>query len=179
MAKSYRLFIVLFKLLGLTISDNLTWNAYIDEVVKKVSKRLYFLVQLRRAKVPPQDLALFYVSCSRSVVDYAIPAFYHSLPQYLKNQLVRLEKRAISIIMPGTDYHTALERLGVKPMKEHHEHLCDKLFQSVMSDPNHKINNLLPARRNPNYNLRNRRNFNIPRAHTNRTMNSFIFAMSD
>ena len=30
------------KLLGLTFSNNLTWNAYIDEVVKKVGKRLYF-----------------------------------------------------------------------------------------------------------------------------------------
>ena len=69
------------KLLGLTISNNLTWNAHLDEVIKKVGKRLYFLVQLRRAKVPPQDLALFYVSCIRSVVDYGIPEFYQSLPQ--------------------------------------------------------------------------------------------------
>ena len=30
------------KLLRLTISNNLTWNAYIDEVVKKAGKRLYF-----------------------------------------------------------------------------------------------------------------------------------------
>ena len=72
------------KLLGLTVKDNLTWNSYVDEVIKKVNKRLYFLVQLKRARVPPQDLALFYTSCVRSVVDYAIPAFYHCLPQYLK-----------------------------------------------------------------------------------------------
>ena len=37
------------KLLGLTISANLTWNVNIEEVVKKGSKRLYFLVQLKRA----------------------------------------------------------------------------------------------------------------------------------
>ena len=30
------------KLLGLTISSNLTWNEYISDVIKKVSKRLYF-----------------------------------------------------------------------------------------------------------------------------------------
>ena len=44
------------KLLGLTVKDNLTWNSYVDEVIKKVNKRLYFLVQLKRARVPPQDL---------------------------------------------------------------------------------------------------------------------------
>ena len=165
------------KLLGLTVKDNLTWNSYVDEVIKKVNKRLYFLVQLKRARVPPQDLALFYTSCVRSVVDYAIPAFYHCLPQYLKRELVRLEKRAISIIMPDVDYLTGLERLDIKPMKDHHEYLCDKLFKSIILNPDHKLNSLLPARYNTNYNLRNQRNFNPPQIMTNRTMNSFIFSM--
>ena len=114
------------KLLGLTISNNLTWNAHLDEVIKKVGKRLYFLVQLRWAKVPLQDLVLFYVPCIRLVVDYEILAFYHSQPQYLKSELVHLEKRARSIIMADLNYYIALEGLGVKPMKDHHEHLCNK-----------------------------------------------------
>ena len=38
------------KLLGLTISDNLTWNTHVNEVVKKASQKLYFLVQLKRAQ---------------------------------------------------------------------------------------------------------------------------------
>ena len=37
------------KLLGVTISGDLTWNAHIAEVTKKAAKRLYFLVQLKRA----------------------------------------------------------------------------------------------------------------------------------
>ena len=75
------------------------------------------------------------------------------------------------------DYYTALESLGVKPMKDHHEHLCNKLFQSITLDPSHKLNNLLPERYNPHHKLQNQRNFNIPLVQTNRTMNSFIFAM--
>ena len=39
------------KLLGLNISSNLTWNIHINEIVNKASKRLYFLTQLKRAKV--------------------------------------------------------------------------------------------------------------------------------
>ena len=97
------------KLLGLTVKDNLAWNSYVDEFIKKVNKRLYFLVQLRRARVPPQDLALSYTSCIRSVVDYAIPAFYHCLPQYLKRELVRLEKSVILIITLDVNYLTGLE----------------------------------------------------------------------
>ena len=64
------------KLLGLTISDDLTWNAHVNEVVrKKASKKLYFLVQLKRSRLPPSDLVRLYLSCVRSTVGYAIPVF--------------------------------------------------------------------------------------------------------
>ena len=88
------------KLLGVIISNNLTWNAHIKEVIKKARERLYYLIQLKRARLPVKDLVLFYTSRVRSVMDYAVPVFYHGLPQYLKNDLIRLEKRAISIINP-------------------------------------------------------------------------------
>ena len=108
------------KLLGLTINSKLTWNDHIDDVVKKINKRLYFLSQLKRAKAKLKDLALFYTSCITSVADYAIAAIYYTLPQYPKNDLICLEKRAIAIIMPNVDYRDALELLSIKPMEIHH-----------------------------------------------------------
>ena len=76
------------KLLGLTISSNLTWNEHISDVIKKASKRLYFLVQLKRSRVPRHDMSTFYTACIRSVLTYAAPAFFHALPKYLKDELV-------------------------------------------------------------------------------------------
>ena len=63
------------KLPGVTLSDDLSWNAHVNELVKKSSKKLHFLVQLKRARVPPSDLVLFYKACIRSPVDYAVPDF--------------------------------------------------------------------------------------------------------
>ena len=166
------------KLLGVIISNNLTWHAHIKEVVKKASKRLYYLVQLKRARLPVRDLVLFYTSCVRSVMDYAVPAFYHSLPQYLKNELIRLEKRAISIINPGIDYSATGEILNIKPIEEHHNFLCKNLFDNVTKDPNHKLYDLLPQKHNWHHDLRNGHEFDIPHFNTNRTKNSFIFAMA-
>ena len=40
------------KLLGVVVSDDLKWNAHIDMICKKVATRLYFLRQLKRAKLP-------------------------------------------------------------------------------------------------------------------------------
>ena len=49
-------------ILGLAIANDLTWNDHGTDVIKKASKRLYFLTQLKTVGVPPYDLILFYVS---------------------------------------------------------------------------------------------------------------------
>ena len=86
------------KLLGVVVSDNLRWNAHVESICKKAATRLYFLKQLKRAKVPPKDMLLFYTTCIRPVLEYACPVFHHSLPQYLSNEMERLQKRALRII---------------------------------------------------------------------------------
>ena len=144
----------------------------------KASKKLYFLVQLKRARLPPSDLVLFYLSCERSTVDYGVPAFYNALPQYLRNELVRIEKRALSIILPSMSYNKACEVLGITPITEHHSQLCSKLFDAIVTDPNHKLHGLLPQKNNASYNFRNNRPFVLPRVHTNRSINTFVLALS-
>ena len=37
------------KLLGVTISHDLSWNKHVENIVKKAGKRLYMLYQLKRA----------------------------------------------------------------------------------------------------------------------------------
>ena len=123
-------------------------------MVKKARKRLYFLVQLKRAKLPPTDLIIFYNTCVRSVIDYAVQVFYNALPQYLINELIHIEKRAISIIIPDTSYNSACEILGESPIVNHIDSLCDKLFYSITSNKDHRLNSLPPPLyKNPRYNL--------------------------
>ena len=90
------------KLLGVVVSDNLRWNAHVESICKKAATRLYFLKQLKRAKVPPKDMLLFYTTCIRPVLEYACPVFHHSLPQYLSNEMKRLQKRALRIMLRFT-----------------------------------------------------------------------------
>ena len=132
------------KLLGLITNADLNWNAHVENVAWKAIKRLHFLVQLKRTKLSPTDLILYYNTCVRSVVDYAVQVLYNALPQYPINALVRIEKRAISIILPSTSYNYACETLGITPMVDHIDSLCDKLFHSIASDKDHTLNRLLP-----------------------------------
>ena len=122
-------------------------------------------------------LAMFYASCMRSVIDYAVPVFFNGLPQYLKKELVRLEKRAVSIITSGK-CNSAIE-VGLTPILEHYYVLCSRLFDNIVSDPNHKLKALVPADYdNSYYNLRRQLHFNMPKLCTNRTNNTFIYVMS-
>ena len=86
------------KLLGVMISNDLKWNVHVEMIGKKAVARLYFLRQLQRAKVPANDLLSFYITCIRPVAEYACSVFHTALPQYLSDQLERLQKRALRMI---------------------------------------------------------------------------------
>ena len=161
------------KLLGVTITNNLSWNLHINETIKKASKRLYFLRQLKRARVPTSDLVRFYTCCIRSVCDYAVPVFHSSLPNYLINDLERVQKRALSIICPHLSYNESLAFLDMDSLFDHHSFLCSSLFSKILDDEEHKLHHLLPPRHTPKYNFRQSRVFDLSYK-TNRTKNSFI-----
>ena len=50
------------KLLGIIVTDKITWNENTTYIFSKVSKRLYHLEQLRRARLDSVDLLAFYES---------------------------------------------------------------------------------------------------------------------
>ena len=101
------------------IPNNLTCNEHINEIIKKASKRLYFLSQLTRARAAKQDLVLFYTSCIRSILTYAFPVFFYALLEYLKNELERIQKRALRIIYPGHCYSDAMELANIVPIGDY------------------------------------------------------------
>ena len=55
------------KLLGVIISNDLSWDAHVDYVLGKVAKRIYFLIQLVHAGVRDSDMIAIYCSIVRSV----------------------------------------------------------------------------------------------------------------
>ncbi len=56
-----------FKYLGVNISEDLTWTTHIQTQVKKARQRLYHLRQLRKFRVSPAILKIFYSGAIESV----------------------------------------------------------------------------------------------------------------
>ena len=134
-------------------------------LLKKVAARLYFLRQLKRVKVPANDPLSFYTTCIRPVAVYACPVFHTALPQYLSDQLQRLQKRAPRIISTNDlSYRHALEVFNIPTLYDRRETIGNSMFQEISNK------NLGTLRT-----LKNRK-FQVPRFKTNRFGDSFIIS---
>ena len=85
-----------YELLGVHLSDNLTWNEHVTHTVKKGSMRLYAIRALKKCKLTDRQLILVYCSIIRSVSEYVSPA-WAGLTQYLSDQIESTQKRALKI----------------------------------------------------------------------------------
>ena len=163
------------KILGMTLSSDLTWNDHVNEPIRRANKRLYFLVLLKRAGVNPCDIIHFYCTVVRPVLEYCSPIFHHALPEYLIKDIERVQKRALSIILPDCSYSLCLSTYDLDTLQSQYKDQCFKLF-NVISD-NHKLSHLLLPNHVNHYNLRRNRKYDLPDVCTKRFQQSFILAM--
>ena len=103
------------KLLGVILSNDLTWNKHVDSIVKKAAKRVYMLYQLKRAGICQTDLVTVYISVVRPVLEYACPVWHTNLPKYLSDNIEMIQKRAMKSIFPGKSYDDILSVYPTRP----------------------------------------------------------------
>ena len=132
-------------------------------MIKKAAKRLYFLIQLKRARVSQNELCLFYVKCVRSVIDYVALVFKYSLPAFLMQELERVQKRAMQIICPGIEYQHAIALLNLPTVANYHDDVRRYTFESTCNDSGSKLKKLLPLLHGCKYNSRHTYTLNEPK----------------
>lgn len=162
-----------YKVVGVTVSKDLSWNEHIGNVMSKANTKLYFLKILRRSGVDSKDMLNFYKSVIRPSFEYAAPVWATSLPEYLMQNLEHLQKRAMNIIFPNKPYMEALQLAKLKPVGERLLQLS-KTFFNKMQSPNDRLHNTLPVPRNNPHTLRKNRELPIPSLRTSRCQKSLI-----
>ena len=111
-------------------------------------------------------VVLFYVTCIRPVLEYASPVFHRYLPNYISEDLERIQRRALRIIYPDLSYRVALETAGLPKLHERRERISTDLFDEMICDPTHRLYSLLPQRKSRKYALRNKGDFTLPKCKT-------------
>ena len=87
-----------FKLLGVHISDDLSWNLHVDHICARANTRLHYLKRLKRAGLPTDRVAIWYASVVRPVLEYCAVVWHHGLKKYQTEAIEAIQRRAIRII---------------------------------------------------------------------------------
>uniref|UniRef100_A0A3B1JAG4 Reverse transcriptase domain-containing protein n=1 Tax=Astyanax mexicanus TaxID=7994 RepID=A0A3B1JAG4_ASTMX len=127
------------KFLGVHLADNLTWTLNTSSTAKKAQQRLYFLRKLRKARLPPPILTLFYRGTIESILSSCITAWFGTCTVSdckTLQRIVRTAERIIGVSLPSiTDIYTTRSI---------------RKATSIVNDPthpSHELFSLLPSGR--------------------------------
>jgi len=72
--------VITFKLLGVFVSSDLSWDYHVMYILRNVAKRMYYINYLFRVGVPTSDIVCVYTSIICSILElYACPVWHPGL----------------------------------------------------------------------------------------------------
>ncbi len=87
-----------FKLLGVHITEDLTWSSHTDAVLKKAHQCLFFLRRLRKFGTSPSILRSFYTCTVESILTGCITAWFGNSTAGNRKALQRVVRNARHIV---------------------------------------------------------------------------------
>ena len=104
------------KLLGVWISQDLSWSRNCQEICQKSYSRLSMITKLKYVGVCLEDLLDIYILFIRSVTEYCSVAFHSSLTHQQSDKLEKIQKTCLKVIMGEmyVGYLAALEMCGLR-----------------------------------------------------------------
>ena len=165
------------KLLGVIISDDLTWTANTAFIVKKAYKRMIILKKLYEFKVNIYDLIHIYIMYIRSILEQNSVVWSSSITNAESASLERVQKCALRIILKGeyNNYSNALSVTSLPTLVERRENLLHRF--AVKCAANAKTSDMFELN-NKHINLRHTELYKVPKANTSRMATSAIPTMA-
>jgi len=145
-----------FKLLGVYIDSTMSWTIHVDNMVKKATRRLYFLKQLKRAGLTSKQLFHYYTAVIRPVLECCAPVWHYALTKSQTQQLEAIQKRAIQIVLNfsrGMPYSSVLYAADLNALASRREDISRKLFHNITMSTS-CLHHLLPDPKSPSHNSR-------------------------
>ena len=116
------------KVLGVWVSEDLSWTRNYQEICIKSYSRLSMLTKLKYVGVSIEDLIDIYILYIRSLTEYCCVAYHSSLTIEESNKLERIQKTSLKIILGYMyiDYESALEMCGLSSLYDRRAARCLK-----------------------------------------------------
>ena len=136
------------KLLGIWISDDLSWSRNTQEICKKAYSRLGMLTKLKYVGVSTEDLLDIYILFIRSVTEYCAVVFHSSLTIQQTEKIERIQKTSLKVILGDmyVSYSAALEMCGLESLSTRRQQRClDFSLKSINHPKNRRIFPINPS----------------------------------
>ena len=164
------------KLLGVIITDDLSWTKNTSYLIKKAYKRMTILRKLFEFKISVTDLLHIYILYIRSIVKQNCVVWTNSITNDDSNSLERIQKVALRIIYKHNyiSYDNALELSGLPT-------LCDRRYQlslrfALKCSKEPKTQHMFPQTASSR--TRHQERYTVPFAYTERHRRSAIPSMA-
>ncbi len=155
------------KLLGNTVSSDLTWRNHVDDIYSRAARWLYSLIMLHKSGLPSQDMLDYYLCKIRPIVEYASQVWHGRLTLAESTLLETIQRRALRIIYSNEDSYTALLiKADLAKLSEHRKQSYS-LFNQIQ-EPHHKLHHLLPHEWINSMSTRNATKYEPPKCRTER-----------
>ena len=130
------------KILGVTISDDISWSQHCQEICRKAYSRMSMLTKLKYVGVGIEDLIDIYILYIRSLTEYCSVAFHSSLTVEQSNRIERIQKTCLKVILNDMyiDYQAALEMTGLQTLFDRRGQRCLQFsLRAIKHDRNSKL----------------------------------------
>ena len=180
------------KLVEIIIQDDLKWSAHVEYMIKRANKKIWLLRRMKILKLDFDILLDFYCKEVRSILEFGVPVWSSGITSRMREQLERVQKVCISIILCDTEWKISYEVgctiLGIEPLTYRRLDLCTKFIQKASSDPRHA--DMFCRNTNPfntrherpiyrDFNCRTTRFLNSPLCYLTRLLNTNAVQCSD
>ena len=165
------------KLLGVVLTNDLKWNENTKYLVKKANLRLQLLRKVAEFSTSIEDKRTIYLLYVRSILEQSSVVWHSSLSQENSEDLERVQKSAVRIIL-GTkyeNYEDGLLKVNLETLKDRRTELSKKFAIKCTKSDNIRVSDIFKDRNKLHkMNMRNGEVYKVDYAHTERLTNSSI-----
>jgi hypothetical protein len=97
---------------------------------------------LKRSNANLKILLTVFTSIIRPVLEYACQVWHFNIQQYLSDEIEKIQKRALRIILPSLSYRQARELTDLPLLNAKRDELCDQFFAKNENNSNKSLRTL-------------------------------------
>ena len=161
------------RLLGLTITNQLSWQKNTQSIVKKANTRMIILQKLYDFNLPTEDMVNIYILFIRSMLEYSCVVWHSSITEEESYSIERVQKTALRLILREnySDYTSAMDFTGLSTLRERRTQLSLTFAKKCLK--NEKSRDLFPRKARV-VNTREHEKYYVTPAHTERLAKSTV-----